>query len=186
MFTRRTSETAAKTAGDTAAKTTGETAAKTRDMAAPPAVAETAQSIAKAGGSSVISHQLSVHGDFSSTGDILIDGTVEGDVTAKVLAVGEGGSIKGAITADSVTIAGTVNGQIRAKIVSLSRTARVQGEIWNESISIEQGARFEGSCKNLSSAAAEGEVASWAKARRAAAGASSGAEGAVVEKAQPG
>lgn len=129
MFTRRTSETAAKTAGDTAAKTTGETAAKNRQMAAPPAVSETAQNIAKAGGSSVISHQLSVHGDFSSTGDILIDGTVEGDVTAKVLAVGEGGSIKGAITADSVTIAGTVNGQIRAKIVSLSRTARVQGEI---------------------------------------------------------
>ncbi len=120
---------------------------------------------------SLISKQLVVHGNLTADGDIQVDGTVEGDIKTNVLTIGEGGTVKGAITAETVMVAGTVQGQLRAKTVSLARTARLQGDIWHESLAIEAGARFEGSCKQLSSAGgAEGEVASWAKARRAATG----------------
>jgi cytoskeletal protein CcmA (bactofilin family) len=118
---------------------------------------------------SIISHQLVVLGNLTADGDIQVDGTVEGDIKTNVLTIGEGGTVKGAIMAETVVVAGTVHGQIRAKTVSLARAARVQGDIWHESLAIEAGARFEGSCKQLSAAPpAEGDVASWAKARRAA------------------
>jgi len=129
---------------------------------------------------SLISKQLVVHGNLTADGDIQVDGTVEGDIKTNVLTIGEGGTVKGAITAQSVMVAGTIQGQVRAKTVSLARTARMQGDIWHESLAIEAGARFEGSCKQLGSAGGtEGEVASWAKARRAA----TGTAGAIEEPA---
>ena len=120
----------------------------------------------------IIDNHLVVRGDLTADGDIQVDGTVEGDIKTNVLTIGEGGTVKGAITAETVMVEGTVHGQVRAKTVSLARTARVQGDIWHESLAIEAGARFEGSVKHLSSATGA-EVASWAKARRAATGSAS-------------
>ena len=153
--------------------------ARTNEKPAPPV--EMPRSHAKAVVPSIISQQLVVHGNLTTDGDIQVDGMIEGDIKTSVLTIGEGGTVKGAVVADTVTVAGTVHGQIRAKAVTLSRTARVQGDIWHESLAIEAGARFEGSCKHLSSATQpEGEVASWAMARRAAATSGTTAEAAQV------
>lgn len=123
---------------------------------------------------SIISSHLTVEGDLSSDGDIQVDGSIDGDVKTVTLTIGESGTIKGAITAETVLVAGTVIGQVRAKTVTLSRTARVQGDIWHDSLAIEAGAQFEGSCKRLSeSEAAEGvEVAAWSTVRHPASGGS--------------
>jgi cytoskeletal protein CcmA (bactofilin family) len=117
---------------------------------------------------SIISTDLTVTGDFASEGDIQIDGKVEGDVKTTRLTIGEGGSVKGAITADTVTVSGTVSGQIRAKTIVLARSSRVQGDIWHESLAIEAGAQFEGTCKRLTAADASTQpsVTSWAANRR--------------------
>jgi cytoskeletal protein CcmA (bactofilin family) len=148
-----------------------------------PVAAETQRTSTKAAMPSIISHQLAVHGDLASDGDIQVDGMIEGDVKTNVLTIGESGTVKGAITAETVVIAGTAIGQIRAKTVSLSRTARMQGDIWHESLAIEAGARFEGSCKHLTAAAApaEAEIASLAKARRAVNATTAPAEGPANE-----
>lgn len=117
---------------------------------------------------SIISTDLTVTGDFASEGDIQIDGKVEGDVKTTRLTIGEGGSVKGAITADTVTVSGSVSGQIRAKTIVLARTSRVQGDIWHDSLAIEAGAQFEGTCKRLNAADASTQpsVTSWAANRR--------------------
>jgi cytoskeletal protein CcmA (bactofilin family) len=99
---------------------------------------------------STIGKDLTVEGNLDCDGDILVDGTIIGDIRTKTVTIGTTGAVTGAITADMVVVVGNVAGQIRAKTVTLSRTARVQAEIWHESLAIEGGAWFEGTCKRLS------------------------------------
>ena len=100
---------------------------------------------------SIISKELTVHGDLASEGDIQIDGKVEGDVKTTKVTIGEGGSVNGTIVADNVVIAGAVTGEVRSKTISLVPTARVKADIFVDSLAIAAGARFEGSCKRYGS-----------------------------------
>ena len=123
---------------------------------------------------SVISKELIVHGDLTSEGDIQIDGTVEGDVKTAKVTIGEGGSVHGTITGDSVMIAGAATGKIRSRTVALVRSARVQAELWVESLAIEAGARFEGSCKRFGADGEAAEAAPSTPVRLAVAGGRTG------------
>lgn len=98
---------------------------------------------------SIVSGNLKITGDMMCDGDIQIEGTVEGNITSRLLTVGESGSVKGEIVADQVTIAGTVVGKVKARTVTLSQTSDVSGDITHEALGIEAGARFEGSCKKI-------------------------------------
>ncbi len=51
---------------------------------------------------SVLSSDLTVTGNMKTTGDIQVEGTVEGDIRAHLLTVGEGATIKGEVIADDV------------------------------------------------------------------------------------
>ena len=93
---------------------------------------------------------MRIVGDVASQGEIQIDGTVEGDVRAKTVLVGESADIKGELLAEQVQIHGRVNGQIKSRSVHLARTAHVVGDILHESMSIETGAFLEGHCKRMS------------------------------------
>jgi cytoskeletal protein CcmA (bactofilin family) len=88
------------------------------------------------------------------SGDIQIDGWVEGDIQSRNVVVGEGATVHGAVQAENVRICGIINGQIRADNVTLEKTARVTGDILHKSLSIEQGAFLEGMCKRIDSSAA--------------------------------
>ena len=94
---------------------------------------------------SVLSSDLHVTGNMKTTGDIQIEGTVEGDIRAHLLTVGEGATIKGEVIADDVVINGRIVGRVRGLKVRLTSTARVEGDIIHKTIAIESGAHFEGS-----------------------------------------
>ena len=94
---------------------------------------------------SVLSSDLTVTGNIRTQGDIQIEGTVEGDVRAHQLTVGESATIKGEIVGDDVIVHGRVIGRVRGLKVRLSATARVEGDIIHKTIAIESGAHFEGS-----------------------------------------
>jgi cytoskeletal protein CcmA (bactofilin family) len=100
---------------------------------------------------SIISPDLRINGDMVCSGDIQIDGWVEGDIQSRNVTVGEGATVHGAVQAENVKICGIVNGQIRADNVVLEKTARVTGDILHKSLSIEQGAFLEGMCKRIDS-----------------------------------
>jgi len=94
---------------------------------------------------SILSSDLTIVGNLKTTGDIQVEGTVEGDIRAHLLTVGEGATIKGEIVADDVVVNGRVVGRLRGLKVRLTSTARVEGDIIHKTIAIESGAHFEGS-----------------------------------------
>ena len=94
---------------------------------------------------SVLSSDLHITGNLKTTGDIQVEGTVEGDIRAHLLTVGEGATVKGEVTADDVVVNGRIVGRVRGLKVRLTSTARVEGDIIHKTIAIESGAHFEGS-----------------------------------------
>ncbi len=97
---------------------------------------------------SIISADLTVTGTLISTGDIQIDGIVEGDVRSVGLVIGEKAEIHGEIMAEDLTVRGRVMGRIRARKVQLSATSHVEGDILHEAFAVEAGAFFEGNCRH--------------------------------------
>ncbi|MDO5632602.1 MAG: polymer-forming cytoskeletal protein [Paracoccus sp. (in: a-proteobacteria)] len=94
---------------------------------------------------SVLSSDLTVTGNIRTQGDIQVEGTVEGDIRAHQLTIGETATVKGEVVADEVIINGRIVGRVRGLKVRLSATARVEGDIIHKTIAIESGAHFEGS-----------------------------------------
>lgn len=94
---------------------------------------------------SVLSADLHVTGNMKTTGDINVEGTVEGDIRAHLLTIGETATIKGEVIADDVVVNGRIVGRVRGLKVRLTSTARVEGDIIHKTIAIESGAHFEGS-----------------------------------------
>ncbi len=94
---------------------------------------------------SVLSSDLTITGNLKTSGDIQIEGTVEGDIRAHLLTIGEGATVKGECVADDVIVNGRVVGRVRGLKVRLTSTARVEGDIIHKTIAIESGAHFEGS-----------------------------------------
>jgi cytoskeletal protein CcmA (bactofilin family) len=94
---------------------------------------------------SVLSPDLTITGNVRTSGDIQVEGVVEGDIRAHLLTVGESATIKGEIVADDIVVNGRVVGRVRGLKVRLTSTARVEGDIIHKTIAIESGAHFEGS-----------------------------------------
>ena len=94
---------------------------------------------------SVLSSDLTIQGNVLTSGDIQIEGTVEGDIRAHTLVVGESATVKGEVIAEEVVVHGRVAGRLRGLKVRLSTSARCEGDIIHKTIAIESGAHFEGS-----------------------------------------
>lgn len=97
---------------------------------------------------SIISADVMMTGNISSGGEIQFDGTLEGDIQAGSLIIGEHASVKGEVICETVMVRGRVEGGIRAKTVSLASSAYIQGDILHSSLSVESGAHFEGNCRH--------------------------------------
>ena len=105
---------------------------------------------------SIISSDLVVKGTLVSTGDIQIDGRVEGDVRSAALVIGDNAHIEGEVMAEEATIRGHVVGRIRARKVQLCTTAHVEGDILHEALAVETGAYFQGNCRHSENPLSDG------------------------------
>jgi cytoskeletal protein CcmA (bactofilin family) len=94
---------------------------------------------------SILSSDLLITGNIKTSGDIQVEGQIDGDIRAHLLTVGETATIKGEVIADDVVIHGRVVGRVRGLKVRLTSSARVEGDIIHKTIAIESGAHFEGS-----------------------------------------
>lgn len=143
----------------------------------------------KAGGvPSIVSPDLKIHGNLSSEGDIQVDGTVEGDVVAGNLTIGEHGAIYGKIEAKTVRVRGTVKGEVHGESVTLLSSARVHGDVVHASLSIEAGAWLEGHCRRQSEQKAGARTSAPAdgagKTRRGTNGSGAATAGATADGAE--
>jgi len=125
-----------------------------KDTAAPQAAAAPAsaqpqrRATRSSSAPSIISADLVVTGTLTSSGDIQIDGKVEGNVNTSSLVIGEKALIQGDVAAEEVTVRGRVQGSIRARKVLLASTCHVEGDILHEAFAVETGAFFEGNCRH--------------------------------------
>ena len=94
---------------------------------------------------SVISTDLTIKGNLMTSGDIQVEGTIEGDIRAHLLTVGQSAVISGEVVADDIVVHGHVKGTVRGLKVRLTSSAQVEGDIIHKTIAIESGAHFEGS-----------------------------------------
>ena len=115
----------------------------------------------------VLNYDVSVVGNLRFTDDLLVDGSVEGEITSDgVLTVGANASIqagdknKVAVRTQSAIIHGKVVGDIVVTDrVELAATAEVVGDITAAKISIQEGAVFVGMCRVGSPAVAPAPAA---------------------------
>lgn len=86
-----------------------------------------------------------IEGEFSSPDDILIEGTVKGNVRANLVIVEDGAFILGAIDASVVMVRGRVEGEVNCTRLQVSTGGSVQGTICHSILVVEPGATIEGS-----------------------------------------
>jgi len=97
----------------------------------------------------VISKGVKIEGKLSCSGNIRLDGEVQGDISSQgVVIIGEFGKVNGQINADNITIGGMVTGTVRAKDkVVLEAKANLKGDIITKILMVEAGAIFNGNTK---------------------------------------
>lgn len=87
-------------------------------------------------------------GDIDLKGTLRIDGSIEGNIIADWVILGEGSSVKGDISARGIVIGGRVEGSLHAKeIVEIKVKGDVQGDILTSKLQIAEGGLFEGRSK---------------------------------------
>ncbi|MBI3810718.1 MAG: polymer-forming cytoskeletal protein [Nitrospirae bacterium] len=92
---------------------------------------------------------MELKGTLTFEGTGRIDGKVEGKIMAKgVIVIGEGAMVSSELEGDTVVVGGNVEGKIvgRRK-VQLLKTAVVNADITTPTFLIEEGCRFNGSCR---------------------------------------
>ena len=95
-------------------------------------------------GQSVIGADLTIIGNLVCTGDLQVDGRVDGDITCRTLTLGAEPIINSKVKAETVRICGTFTGEVKARKIVLTGTAKVKGDLYHESLEIARGAVFEG------------------------------------------
>lgn len=96
----------------------------------------------------VIGEGTVIKGDIQSTGDLRVDGTIEGVVrTRSKFVLGASGKVLGDIYAKNADVSGSVTGNVKIdEILYLKSSARIQGDIETGKLIIESGGEFNGKC----------------------------------------
>jgi cytoskeletal protein CcmA (bactofilin family) len=94
----------------------------------------------------VIASGVRVEGNFTSQGDVLIEGEMNGTVVVSgMLTIGSGARVKANVTADKASVAGEVQGNVKTSgHLDLKSTARIVGDIICETVTMESGACLNG------------------------------------------
>ncbi|MCR5791518.1 MAG: polymer-forming cytoskeletal protein [Lachnospiraceae bacterium] len=96
----------------------------------------------------IISADTRIDGSVTTENSIRLSGTVNGNVSTKgFLIVGNGASVTGNITAESVIVAGRVEGDLNiADKVNIESTGEVYGDIVTKRLLIDEDSIFSGKC----------------------------------------
>ena len=104
---------------------------------------------------SIISEGSEFKGNIKTSGEIQIDGVLNGNVRAKQIVVGVNGNVRGNVTANFLRICGKIEGEIRAETLEIVSSATVKGNVFKKTISIESGSKVIGNINELESTTAK-------------------------------
>lgn len=102
-----------------------------------------------------IASGATIQGSLTATGDVVVDGVVNGDVRSGSVTVGRDGEVNGAIRAETATIRGKVTGDVQARTIQLAGTGSIEGDLTHAVLVIEEGGVFEGRSRRLADPLAE-------------------------------
>lgn len=93
----------------------------------------------------IVGNGTRIVGEVQVKGTVRIDGTLEGNVDADWVVVGESGNVRGNIRTRGIVVGGSVEGNIDAgEAVELAGKSRMSGEIFTPKLAIAEGAVFDG------------------------------------------
>jgi cytoskeletal protein CcmA (bactofilin family) len=95
-------------------------------------------------GKSVLASDLRITGEISSTGAVEVFGEVDGNLSARNLMIGNEGSVKGTVSAETIEVKGTLDGRVSTQSFTLRASARVEADTTYTALVIESGAQIEG------------------------------------------
>ena len=123
----------------------GNTAAPVSSMPEAPANPYTAA----ANTQNIIGKGTVISGDVETSGDIRIDGKLDGNLNCKGRVIlGAGAVLEGNLFAAHAELAGEVSGKVEVKeMLTLKGSAAIHGDINTGKLIIEAGAKFNGNCK---------------------------------------
>ena len=104
---------------------------------------------------SIISEGSEFKGNIKTSGEIQIDGVLNGNVRAKQVVVGVNGNVRGNVTANFLRICGKIEGEIRAETLEIVSSASVKGNVYKKTISMEAGSKIIGNINELEGATAK-------------------------------
>lgn len=97
--------------------------------------------------STVIGSDIEIIGNLNASGDLKIEGNVDGDVRCRTLILGEGGTIKGNVICQRARVSGAVNGSIEAADLAIEATGVMTGEATYGRLKVAIGGIIEGTMK---------------------------------------
>lgn len=95
-----------------------------------------------------IGESIVIVGDVSGKEDLLINGSIEGDINFREsnIVVGEKGRINANVTAKNISVEGDVKGELRAsEQITIESCGRVIGDICAPRVVLDDGCQFKGS-----------------------------------------
>lgn len=89
-----------------------------------------------------------IKGDLESNGDIRIDGTLIGNITAKAkVIIGPDGTLVGDLHGNQADVLGKVSGKLKIDdLLQVRGKANIQGDIYAGKLHLEPSATFNGQC----------------------------------------
>ena len=111
---------------------------------------------------------VTLKGEISASDLVIVDGAIEGDVSARVIKVGQGGVIRGNVSATEADVSGWISDHIEIKQLLVVRASgRVEGKITYGEIELEKGAVIAGELTALEDYRAAKPAAPKASGERA-------------------
>jgi len=111
-------------------------------------------------GINLLANGTSINGEINSSGDIRIDGALNGNLNTKgKVVIGDTGVVIGEINCRNADVLGRIEGKIFvAELLSLKSTAVVLGDIKINKLAIEPGCKFNGNCSMIENGSQDSKI----------------------------
>ena len=94
------------------------------------------------GSVSVISDEITITGTVTSSGNLIVNGNVDGEINCESLEIGPSGVVTGTVKAGQCSLAGKFEGKLSARTVNILSTGDLNGRLSYGKLEIETGANI--------------------------------------------
>ncbi|KAA5805406.1 polymer-forming cytoskeletal protein [Alkalicaulis satelles] len=115
---------------------------------------------------SIIAADARIVGAVTSTGEVQVEGRVEGELRAEALVISREGRVKGTVHAGSAVIHGCAEDTLYVRELRLMPGSRLVGDVNYQTLMIEGGAILDGLCRPQARTAPAGSISQMDGSKR--------------------